>query len=361
MNHSFAKFEMLLSSNGLVPKTVYTIDGYMVYVEVFNNNNAETFLLYIPSKFNIKPERSCDIYKIKYVDIEESNNIVSKYTEEPDNADIKKDYDDINIETEKSEDIEQQLSENYNREILLKDLKKEDSEILKDIFRQLNRLKFCTQTIKYKLAILYKNYICAIKRDDSIECYYINNFPLKKGRKLYVSIDLKSLYEKIDTVSVDIVTVKDSIYKILNQNQIKHTRVLNSMLENKDKLVSYSEMIYKKKQYFENYLKELTTMLNKLNENENKLREEKNTISNKTGEYGIKGIHTDIQHSHTLFKLEEKLKNVYDLKKELIEDISKTHLEQEHMTLEIDKILFDNSVMLNEMIRNFNSIIYLIE
>jgi len=360
MNHSFSKFETLLSSHGFVPKTMFTIDSYIVYIEIFSIRNSDNFLLYIPSKFNIKPDKG-DIYKINYIDIETPETIVEKYAEEPDKNEIKNIYDEVNIETKNTEDLEQNLNENYNREIMLKDINKQDKDILKDIFRQLNRFKFCVQNIKYKITIIYKNYICAIKRDDTVECYYIKNFPIKNGRKFYITTDLKSMYESISTISNDIKTVKDSIYKILNQNHVKHSKILNTMLENKENLLTYSDLIYKKKLYFEKYIEDLENILLKLKENQTTLIEEKKAIKQKESEYGIKGVHIDIQNSHVIFNLDTKIKKIDELIIEINEDIMKTRLERQNVTLQIDKILFDNSIMLNEIIKNFNGIKQIIQ
>ena len=52
---------------------------------------------------------------------------------------------------------------------------------------------------------------------------------------------------------------------------------------------------------------------------------------------------------------------MYELKNEVAQDLDKTRLEQENITLEIDKILFDNSIMLNQIIKNFNSITQILE
>ena len=361
MSHSFSKLETLLYSKGFIPISYYTIDSYIVYIEVFSENCSDTFLIYIPSKFNIKAEKGT-VYKIKYVDIENKEGVVANYAEEPDDHDIKKDYDEINIETNvQIEDMENTLNENYNKEILLKDINKDDKDVLKDIFKQLNRFKFCVQNIKFKLSIIYKNYMCSIKRDDTIECYLIKNYPAKKCRRLMVSVDLKSFYETVDTVSDNLKTVKSSIFKILNQNQLKHNKVLFNMLENKDNFMLYSDTIYKKKENFDKYISELETMRIKLKENQDKIIEEKNVIINKKSDYGLKGVHEDIQQSHSVYKLDAQITKINELIKELEEDIIKTKLDQENLTLEIDKILFDNSVMLNEIIKNFNSITQIIE
>ena len=60
-------------------------------------------------------------------------------------------------------------------------------------------------------------------------------------------------------------------------------------------------------------------------------------------------------------RAELKLEKLVDLRHELIEDITKTRNDQEVLIIEIDKILYDNSVMLNEIIKNFDSISSLIE
>ena len=153
---------------------------------------------------------------------------------------------------------------------------------------------------------------------------------------------------------------REFFYKILNQNHIKHSKLLNNMLNNKEKLIYCSELVYKKKEYYEQYINELETLLGKLQENENKLLKEKSASHTNT-EYGIKGMHEDIQKSHMSFQLTNKIQKNNELKEELIQDLLRTRKEQENITLLIDKILFDNSIMLNEMIKNFNDITKILE
>lgn len=356
MQHSFNKLEILLRNKGFSPISALTIDGYCVYIEIASMSKAENFLLYIPSKFNIKADK-CLNHELKYVETSESQDIMEKYASPPDKSDIKNEYGAIEIESDnKNEDLETSLTQNYNGDILLKDINKDDKENLKDIFRQLNRFKLCVQNINYKLGILYKNYLCTIKKDDTIECYFIATYPDIKARRLFVSIDLKNMYEKIEQVSEDVKLVKSSIYKILNQNHIKHSKLLSSMLENKERLLSYSEMIYKKKDYYEKYIFELETILDRLNLNESTLLQEKQDIQKPNLDYGVKGIHNDIQNSHVIYKIDNKLAKNKELKAEIIKDLQRTRLEQENIILEIDKILFDNAVMLNEIIKNFNNL-----
>ena len=112
---------------------------------------------------------------------------------------------------------------------------------------------------------------------------------------------------------------------------------------------------------FKNYITELEGVLSKLNENEKKIKEDRKGINKKQSDYGIKGMNSDIQNSHASYQLDLKLQKITQLKSEVNEDLLKTRHEEDNITLEIDKILFDNSVMLNEIIKNFNSITKIIE
>ena len=98
--------------------------------------------------------------------------------------------------------------------------------------------------------IFYKNYLCSITKDDELDCFLILNYPRNDNRKLYIYIDLKTLYIKMETFPNDVKTVKEGIYRLLNQNQIKHTKVLNDMLEQKITIIQYSEIVQKKKRKY---------------------------------------------------------------------------------------------------------------
>ena len=247
---SLNKLEIFLSQKGFFIKKIFTISEMCVYIEIICINNADIFLLYIPSKYDIKADGRNDVYKISYIEInvDEIDTVVKDHIEGMDNLDLEMLYDEVNLEHKHSEDLAGHMEENYKRSITLKEITKNDSCDLKDIFRQLNRLKFCTQNIKYKLSIQFKYYMICIRRDDSLDCFYIKNYPiLKLQRRLMVIVDLEKLYDSIDSVELDIKTVQNSIYKILDKNQLSHSKVLKEMLEEKNDIEGFSSAIYQKK------------------------------------------------------------------------------------------------------------------
>jgi len=355
---SIRKLDNLLASKGFVCKTFFTYEGFCVYIEVFSVQNASSFMLYISPRYEMKIEERENVYEIKYMEISrEDENITNFYANEPDDVDIEEFYNsneiNFNNYNQQNSNLEKLLMEDYNKELSIKDINKDDTQNLKDIFRQLNRFMYCVQNIKYKLTIVYKNYLCSITKDNELDCFLILNYPRTDQRKLYIYIDLKTLYVKMETFVNDIRTVKDGIYKLLNQNQIKHTKVLNDMMEQKITVLQYSERVQIKKEELSVYICEFETLLQNLSENEKALYEKLDKVRGKNSEYGIKGLHDDIEKSHLIAHYESELEKIQGVKQEIIDNIIKLKTEQENITLKMDKILFDNSIMINEISKNF--------
>ena len=275
---SLKKLEDLLASKGFVCKSYFKLDDLCIYIEVFSVQDATSFMLYISSRYELKVDNRENIYELKYMEMtKEEENVTSSYANEPDDVDIEEFYNNIDINlhnyNQQNSNLEKMLLEDYNKQLTIKDVNKEDKQNLKDIFRQMNRFMYCVQNIKYKLTIFYKNYLCSITKDDELDCFLILNYPRNDDRKLYIYIDLKTLYIKMETFPNDVRTVKDGIYRLLNQNQIKHTKVLNDMLEQKNTIIQYSEMVQKKKENIQTYITQFETLLNNLNINEKSIFE----------------------------------------------------------------------------------------
>ena len=262
MTLSFNKLEKLLLTKSLIIRKIYSIGGLCVYIEIMNINNADTILLYIPSKYEIKCDSSNE-HNLHYIEISDDGTIPNNYAENPDDIEMAEKYQEIEIEIDKKkgDNIEKYLEESYKCPVSLKDISKEDIKDIKDIFRQLRRIKFCIQGLKYKLCIIYKYYMCCIKRDDTYECFSIENFSTNNKRKLIVTIDLETLYEKIDTVVKDSVIIKKGIFNVLDKNQNKHVRNLQKSMEYKANFVFLSIGVSEEKEKNKDYLEKLEVML----------------------------------------------------------------------------------------------------
>lgn len=355
---SLKKIEDLLASKGFICKSYFKLDDFCIYIEVFSVQDATSFMLYVSSRYELKVENRDNIYELKYMEMtKEDENVSSSYAHEPDDVDIEEFYNNVDINlhnyNQQNSNLEKMLLEDYNKQLTIKDVNKEDKQNLKDIFRQMNRFMYCVQNIKYKLSIFYKNYLCSITKDDELDCFLILNYPRNDNRKLYIYIDLKTLYIKMETFPNDVRTVKDGIYRLLNQNQIKHTKVLNDMLEQKITILQYSEVVQKKKEDIQTYITQFETLLTNLNLNEKSIYEKLEKVRSQFSDYGIKGLHDDIEKSHLTAHYESELEKINNVKQDIIQNIVNLKIQQENITLKMDKILFDNSIMINEISKNF--------
>ena len=185
------------------------------------------------------------------------------------------------------------------------------------------------------------------------------NYP-KDVTKLDIYIDLKSLYVKLDDVSVDVKSVKEGICRLLNQNQLKHTKILSELLEQKMSILQYSDIVYKKKETYDVYIKNFEALLEQLLAKEKIILDKIDVMKKSEAEYmGMKGLHDDIERSHILGQFDVELNDINQTKKEIVKNILTLRSEQDNLTLNMDKILFDNTVMINEISKNFSKLKYL--
>ena len=352
---SIQKLEKLLALKGFVPTKYYVMHSICVYIEIMSITEAYVFLLYIPSKYKFTVQKENNVYKIEYVDVEEENNTADVYAGHQDEDIIENAYRQIDLGLNPSTDsnIAQQLEENYKRVINLKDISNKDTNELRDIIRQLKRLRFCVQNVKYKICIVYKNYLCALKRNDSIECYKIKKYPVKNNKQIYVTVDLELLYEKMDSLMLNIKTIGKGLYHILDKNYFTHTRNLQKLLEEKNDIMGFSDKAYKNKLKYQSYLRESNEMFDAINKSEKKIIEKIYEMNEKYNDPSLKGLHNDIEKSHHMSKLNNDLSTVQKIKEDIMKTILELKSKRDDTMLTVDKIMFDNSVMLDAIFRNF--------
>lgn len=355
MTLSLRKLEKVLTSKRLIIRKIFTMHGQAVYIEIFSTITADSFLLYIPSKYEISVSGGDDVFRIKYIEISEDGYIPGDYAGEPDNFDLEKQYEEVDLNMSpdlQRNDLTDRLEENYNHPVALKDIDKDDTNHLREIFRQLRRLKLCVQNVKYKVCIIFKCYLCCIRRDDTFEAFVIKHYSNDGNRKLYVSLDLETLYEKLDSLTVDIHTVRESIYKVLDKNQHKHTRMLRKMIEQKTDLGLFSDKVYAKKASYSRYLTNLEGLLNNLIKSESQLLSRIDQIEQKYNDPGLKGMHNDIERTHQRAQIETKLNHLNVVKQELITNIISIRAKHEDLTLRVDVATFDCAIMIDAILKN---------
>ena len=357
MSLSISKLEKLLISKGLTITKIFSMDNYCVYIELLCNSTADVCMLYIPSKYNITTPQTENVWTLQYLEVDENGNIPETYAEEQDNFDLEQKYNQVELEFNhnQKDDIENHLEESYKHNVSLKDIGKNDKTHLREIFRQLRRLKFCVQNIKYKLCIVYRSYLCCIRRDGTYECFFVmgQQFP-SKSRKLIVTLDLETLYSKIDSVIIDVKTIREGVYKVLDKNQNKHSNSLINILEFRNSLLQSIEDYLKKKEKYTQYITKFEKLHQDITKAEQDSMEKLFQIEKQyESDSSVKGLHADIEKSHLKSKYQAELDNIIRLKQEITNNILDIKLQWETIALQTDKICFDNIVMLDTVRRNF--------
>ena len=352
---SINKLEKLLSTKNMIIKNVYSIGNLCVYLDIMHASTGETLFLYIPSKYEI-PSDHHSVHKLHYLEVNEDGSIPSDYAEQPEDEEIEDKYDEINVNSDinKQKNIEEYLTSNYDCPVSLENSTRDDISEIKEIFRQLRRLKFCVKNVNYKLCIVYKYYFCCIKRDGSYECYSVENLNMTNRRRIIVTIDLESMYEQLNTIDKDIISIRKGIYKVLDRNQNKHVNNLEKMMAYKANFNILSVGVMEQKKKYKEYLSKLEKMLSKIITTEKTIILEINAIHDKyKGEIGIKTLHNDIEKNNLIKKKEDELSNITQIKQEIIININNLKLNLESLSLKIDQICFDNIVMMDTIIKNF--------
>ena len=344
MGLSVDKLKNLLSQLGYVDIRYFIYEGYCFYIECSSLKTSEIFMVYIPSKYKFKMNESGNAYKVKLLtDNYDMNEEAEMVYEEK-----------INLEPHKTENMNEHLETQYRHTINLKDISKDDRKELDSIQKQLKRFKYCIQNIDYRIAITYKNYLCVIRRGDdySIECYQIKRSPKGDNKKFYVTTDLEMLYNRSDQLAHDITHIQFQMYKLLEKNQSLHARVVDSILQNKNNVLSVAEKMKEKREKYEKHTNRLQNLLNSLIKAEEFKFDEIQRLNHNYPYH----LDNDLEITNKKTRLEQDIMEINDIKKQISYYLNMIKEQREDILLSIDDILFDNTVMIDSMLKNFESL-----
>lgn len=347
------KISKILHPHNLLPNKYFTIHNFCAYTEVVSSNTGEVFLVSIPQKYKIKIDES---FKLKYIEIGEEDEI--NYVKN-DNFDLESTYTEVDLDTcslkDDNSSMVGHLEEAYKHSILLKDMNKEDGKDVDEIQRQLKRLRFCVQNIPFKLAIYSKKYLCIVSPDNTVQCYMIKNYSNLSNRKLYIVADIEILFKNIKESENHIRNIRSSLYKILDKTQTFQVSNLNNIFTQKQNISTYIVDIKAKRLSLISTMEKLKTMLKKLSESEKQNIDKLNSIiSNRNSSYNE--INKDLAISHAKRKIEEELNSIRQVKQDVIRNLIKVKDKYEDLYLTMDKLWFDNIVMLDRVINNIKEI-----
>lgn len=328
--------------------SIYSVDNYCCFIRVLCINTGDDIVISIPSKYRMTSDKSIELIKFTDTDIEDGllkGNIIGEYNQ----IDIKGMEDD-NLYLDPSD--ADKLLEQYQSI----DIDHENAIILREnivlIKQQLDRLKLCTNKIKYKLCIITPSIFCTITRSNDIDCFVVKRGKQTKTdqRELCVIIDLESFYDKIDSIHSDINRVYKNLYTIMGKAHRQQTSIITSRLNQYIDISKKLTSKYTKKEKYESVIRSLNDTLIKIN------RQEKDLIKQ------IKGINKDGPLSEATSisflskKLDDDYKKLLVFKEDSIKLLSDIKSDYNNFVLDFDYALFDNNRLLHRVSTNFSKI-----
>lgn len=321
---SFKKLYQLIESHEFYNCHFFSIDNSCVYVNLISKVDNNSYMLYIPSKYDINMDRYKS-YELKEIsNINSSKDIVLEYGYDHENKEREDMYHDHGTHKDVNEF---NLMDNYKSEININNTRSRDNEEVKCLYRQMKRLKYSVENLDYKLVILYKSYLCSITRDNQISCYYIKNYdPEQSIKTILVCADLEILFNKHTRIHSELIQVKTGIEKIINKNYVTNTRYIGELVNTNINITNIHNIIISKRNNFTTLYNQVNTLLKDVNEKEKTIRQTTNN--------------------------QEVLEKIIKTRAKLIMKLNKIVSHKDNLMLLYDKIFFDNIIMLDKISKN---------
>ena len=350
MSLSISKLEKLLVNNNIFPEKYYMYHGYIIYVECLIVKTGIKFWLDIPSEYKFKIEHNSkpNVFELKSVQIDENDEeVVNEFAKKFDELDVFNSYEDkeggkvVEDEFDKN-NISDTLRHNYKYSIKINEIDESDEKDVRDIKRQVNRMKYSVMQTKYNICITYKHYFAIL--DDDIMIFMVKNMSpeeCSRTRQLMVVVDLEVFYNKLDRINNEVFKIKSSINKILDINYNKNINNINFMMDKSALVINRFNELYNKKLHLNQLETNFDELYKSVNLSERKIIEKITILKDTEG------------NDDKIEKYKEDIKSLEDSKIEILSNIARVNEKKDNIALTLDKILFDNIVMFNSIIKNF--------
>jgi hypothetical protein len=330
------KLERLIVKNNYVIVSIYMCEKYCRYIKIVSTKTGETIMLFVDPRFKFRIGPDDDrIVVMSVVDFSTGETQIERYREYPDKKALEEKYrKQIVVSDDKEENFEEKLDEKYKYKIFLKDMEKPKILKIKNSFRQLQRLSLLVQDLRYKMCILTDNHIFCTEDDDIINCYQV---PTTSNENIVVIIDLEYFYKKILTVTEDVITIKKTIYDLINKHHLECFTDIKSLIVSLQTTFSSVESIALKQQKIDSNINKTKSLLETL----------QTQLDDFLKQYSKMDETNEEIYVHEKKRLETKIQQSEEVKQKLLNYILTLIEEKDKLFLTIDHVEFDTSIFLD--------------
>jgi len=316
--------------------------GKDMFILVIDENTGEKLLISVPSKYSISCSDTIEL--VAFTDTETvtvTRSTSNVYNEIPASG----------LEDDKYLDPTEadRLMEQYQAI----DIETEKTDVLKDniiVYKtQLERLRFCTNNIKYKLSLITDSSVCCITRSNTVDCFVVkkSNPSPDEDKELYIMVDIETFFDASDNIHTDVVMVTRNLHTILEKAHDKQTTVVVSRIKQIQAITNpLIEKQIKKAQY-QKSIKKLTDVVLNIRRQEKELMSRIKKVNDDNRSISI------LSTENKSFKL-KNLENEYDklqkFKHESVELLIGLKTEYNNFVLNIDCALFDTIKNCNQIV-----------
>lgn len=211
-------------------------------------------------------------------------------------------------------------------------------------------MKFCFKNISYKFSIIYKSYLCVINRYNEPQFYKIFRYPSQSEKEFFITVDLETFYEKKDNFIQEIASVNSNIYEILNKNCDTNFQAMQSLFQEKNNFFQVMQSCKGKIRTLEYRLKECYKILDSIKRKKISLEKNLSRVRDNLDGY------SESEQSNIIENIEEEIDSKKILEDKVVKTIFEIKQNRENLILEMDKITFENTIMLNSLLTNFKKI-----
>jgi hypothetical protein len=345
MSLSLKKIQSLLSKNGLIDQTYFAIGGTVNFIEVIIPKHAESMIIEIPSKYNVRTDDVSDSRNIFWI---EPIELVESETADPDMYGEVDDGQDIS----NTEDIEETLSRKYDKPVPFGIIDSEHTDTIRTITKQLERLNLCTSLSVYSTSIFYKDYLVCNESD----AYRILDY---KGGILYKLVPLISLADAVNTIATideSVRLIVSNIQQVVVRNVPGHIRNLKRIFDSNASLPHMYSTIVQKNANYELQIAKFSRLKMQLSS----FKADRVSVLEKyrfnDSDVSIKTLHNDLESSRVQTNLRLEIEQMTRLEDDINTEIMRVKDVIRHNNLCMDEVCFANSILVSNVNKNFKKL-----
>lgn len=353
MSLSLDKLQKLLSNYSMAPVRYYAYHDNLKAVEVMSLTNGEIFLVYVPSDYAFRMTSAHDgCYSLKRLELASDGTVPDKYAAKLSDVEMSEYYDKIDLLNQdkimdKSIDVERELIDQYRRKILVPSSEENATAKVKDLLNQVDRLSKCVDTNDYGVAIL-SNTLLALDRD---HLYLVRGREVKDSRMYVVVVGLETLFKNVNYITHDVPEINRGLQRILSKNHESHLSKLSTTIDSMSRCRSILQGHMDRVGRYTKFIEGFTEMIQRIKAREESIRDAVRAVQSKSGTVG--GELASLTEKESL---ERELEWLQTTRGRIFEKLVDLHQKSRDISLTLDKLLFDNLVMMVTIQRNLSAV-----